>query len=85
MTAWVRKALAENKNGKRVVMVYPLDKWVLMLLEAGAKVRNLRDVKWLATEDGSAHAGTGRHIACFILEPPVDGIDIEVDTHTREE
>lgn len=70
MTAWVRKALAEHKKGKRVVMVYPLDKWVLMLLEAGAKVRNLRDVKWLATEDGSAHLGTGRHIACFILEPP---------------
>jgi hypothetical protein len=39
-----------------------------MLLEAGAKVRNLRDVKWLATEDGSEGAGTGRHIACFVLE-----------------
>ena len=69
MTAWVRKALAEHAKGKRVVMVYPLDKWVLMLLDAGAKVRNLGDVKWLATEDGSSHLGTGRHIACFILEP----------------
>lgn len=69
MTAWVRKALAENAKGKRVVMVYPLDKWVLMLLAAGAQVRNLGDVKWLATEDGSEGNGTGRHIACFILEP----------------
>lgn len=69
MTAWVRKALAERGKGKRVVMVYPLDKWILMLLEAGAKVRNLRDVKWVATEDGSEGKGTGRHIACFILEP----------------
>lgn len=69
MTAWVRKALAEHAKGKRVVMVYPLDKWVLMLLAAGAKVRNLGDVKWLATEDGSAGKGTGRHIACFVLEP----------------
>lgn len=69
MTAWVRKAIAEHKQGKRVVMVYPLDKWVLMLLGAGAKVRNLGDVRWLATEDGSAGKGTGRHIACFILEP----------------
>ena len=69
MTAWVRKALAEHAKGKRVVMVYPLDKLVLMLLEAGAKVRNLKDVKWLATEDGFAGKGTGRHIACFILEP----------------
>jgi hypothetical protein len=37
------------------------------LLEAGAKVRNLKDVKWIATEDGSVGPGTGRHIACFIL------------------
>lgn len=68
-TAWVRKAIAEHKQGKRVVLVYPVDKWLLMLLEAGAKVRNLKDVKWLATEDGSQGKGTGRHIACFILEP----------------
>jgi hypothetical protein len=52
-----------------VVLVYPVDKWVLMLLEAGATVRNLRDVRWLATEDGSVGNGTGRHVACFILEP----------------
>tara|TARA_R110000868_G_scaffold141096_2_gene357247 strand:- start:908 stop:1396 length:489 start_codon:yes stop_codon:yes gene_type:complete len=68
-TAWARKAIAENRKGKRVVLVYPIDKWVLMLLEAGAQVRNLGDVRWLATEDGSAGKGTGRHIACFVLEP----------------
>ncbi len=68
MTAWVRKALAEHAKGKRVVMVYPIDKWILMLLKAGAEVRNLGDVRWLATEDGSAGKGTGRHIACFVLD-----------------
>ena len=68
-TAWVRKAIAEQEKGKRVVLVYPVDKWLLMLLEAGATVRNLRDVRWLATEDNSQGKGTGRHIACFILEP----------------
>ena len=67
-TAWARKAIAEHRQGKRVVLVYPIDKWVLMLLEAGAKVRNLGDVKWLATEDGSTGKGTGRHIACFVLD-----------------
>lgn len=67
-TAWARKCIEESKKGKKVVMVYPIDKWVLMLLEAGAKVRNLKDVKWIATEDGSVGPGTGRHIACFILE-----------------
>lgn len=72
-TAWVRKAIIEWQKGKRVVLVYPVDKWVLMLLKAilgeHAQVRNLGDVRWLATEDGSAGKGTGRHIAAFILEP----------------
>ncbi len=61
--------IAEFKKGKKVVMVYPIDKWVLMMIEAGAEIRNLRDVKWHATEDGSEGKGTGRHIACFILDP----------------
>jgi hypothetical protein len=72
-TAWVRKAIEESRKGKLVVLVYPVDKWVLMLLTEilgdHAQVRNLGDVKWLATEDGSAGKGTGRHIACFILQP----------------
>jgi hypothetical protein len=68
-TAWVRKAIEEHKKGKKVVFVYPIDKWVLMLLDNGAKVRNLKDVKWCATEDGTPGKGTGRHIACFILDP----------------
>lgn len=68
-TAWARKCIEEYKKGKRVVMVYPIDKWVLMLLDAGAKVRNLKDVRWHAIEDGSEGKGTGRHIAMFILDP----------------
>lgn len=70
-TAWVRKAIEEHKKGKTVVLVYPIDKWVLMMIKEifgeQAEIRNLGDVKWLATEDGSAGKGTGRHIACFIL------------------
>lgn len=72
-TAWVRKAIEEWSKGKRVVLVYPIDKWVLMLLKAiigeQGHVRNLGDVRWLATEDRSIGKGTGRHIACFVLEP----------------
>ena len=75
MTAWVRKAIKENKKGKRVVLVYPIDKWVLMLIEAGAKISNLGDVKWVATEDGSEGKGTGRHIAQFVLDIPEDFIN----------
>lgn len=68
-TAWARKAIVENKKGKRVVLVFPIAKWILMLLAAGAKVRNLGDVKWCAIEDGKPGPGIGQHIACFILEP----------------
>jgi len=66
-TAWARKAIGESQEGKQVVLVYPIDKWVLMMIAAGAEIRNLGDVKWLATEDGQPGNGTGRHIACFIL------------------
>ncbi len=72
-TAWAREAISEAEKGKRVVLVYPIDKWVLMLLAAGAKVSNLGDVRWLATEDGSIGKGTGRHIACFVLDGRQEG------------
>lgn len=69
-TAWMRKAILEQSKGRLSVVVYPVDKWVLMMLKAtGSKVRNLGDVRWCATEDGSQGKGTGRHIAAFILEP----------------
>jgi hypothetical protein len=72
-TAWVRKCIIEWQKGKRVVLVYPIDKWVLMLIKAivgeYGEIRNLGDVRWIATEDGSTGKGTGRHIAMFILNP----------------
>ena len=66
-TAWARKSIEESQKGKRIVMVYPIDKWVLMMLDAGARVENLGDVRWCATEDMTEGLGTGRHIAMFIL------------------
>ena len=68
-TAWAKKAIMEFKKGKRVVFVYPIDKWVLKILEAGAVVRNLKDIHWYSTENYVAGPGTGRHVACFILNP----------------
>lgn len=70
-TAWARKAIAEYRKGKRVVLVYPIDKWIHMLLTEGAEVRNLFDIHWCAIEDGNPGPGTGRHVAMFILEPKV--------------
>lgn len=70
-TAWVRKAIKEWQKGKTVVLVYPVDKWVLMLITAilgdRAEIRNLGDIKWHSIEDNLPGKGTGRHIAMFIL------------------
>ncbi len=70
ITAWVRKAIEENKKGKKIVLVYPMNKWVFMLLKQGAEIRNLGDVRWHSIEENKAGKGTGRHIACFILNTP---------------
>jgi hypothetical protein len=66
-TAWMRKALQEQAKGRSSVVLYPVDKWILMMIAAGAEIRNLGDVKWCAIEDNSQGKGTGRHIAAFIL------------------
>ncbi|MCK4337708.1 MAG: hypothetical protein KAX11_07175 [Candidatus Aminicenantes bacterium] len=68
-TKWARKAIGEFNKGKRIVFVFPIDKWVHLFIEAGAEIRNLKDIKWCAIEDGKPGKGTGRHIACFILDP----------------
>ena len=68
-TAWARKAISEYEKGNKVVLVYPIDKWILMLIEKSSEIRNLKDVKWCAIEDGKNGKGTGRHIACFVLDP----------------
>ena len=70
-TAWMRKAIAEQKRGNLSVVVYPIDKWVHLMLEACGvtEVRNLGDVRWLSIESGLPGKGTGRWIAAFILRP----------------
>lgn len=67
-TAWARKSILEADKGNDVVMVYPIDKWVLMLIERAEYVRNLGDVKWCAIEDGEPGKGIGRHTAMFYLK-----------------
>lgn len=77
-TAWARKAIEEHRKGKTVVMVFPMDKWVHYLLNAGAELRSLGDVKWLATEDGSAAPrGIGRHTMAFVLRAQAGVADAE--------
>ena len=72
-TFWMRKAIAEAAKGKGIVLVFPVDKWVLLMTAAcGAmNIRNLGDVRWLSIEDSKPHLGTGRHIAACILGHPM--------------
>jgi hypothetical protein len=70
-TAWMRKAIEEQQKGKLSVVVYPIDKWIFLMLSAMkiSSIRNLGDVRWLSIEDRTPGKGTGRHIAAFILRP----------------
>ena len=62
-------AIETAERDKMLTLREAAKEWVHLLLEAGATVRNLKDVKWCATEDGLPGKGTGRHIAAFVLEP----------------
>ncbi len=68
-TAWANKAIKEFRKGKRVVLVYPIDKWVLKLIQEGALITNMGDVRWHSTENGEKGPGTGRYVAMFVLDP----------------
>ena len=73
-TKWVNKALSEYEKGKKVVLVFPIDKWIHRMIRAGAEIRNLGDIRWLSTEmdmfgNHYPGVGTGRWIACFVLDP----------------
>lgn len=66
-TAWARKAIEENKKGKTVVLVYPIDKWIHYLIKAGAELRSLGDVRWHSVEENRPGKGIGRFTMAFIL------------------
>ena len=51
-TAWVRKAISENKQGKQVVLLLPTQSYVNLLLEAGAELRSAGRTKWVSGKTG---------------------------------
>lgn len=74
MTAWIRKAIEEQAKGRTSVLVFPQHRWVHMLVEAGAEMRSIGDVRWIATEDGSQmDVGCTSPIMLFILRGNVKG------------
>jgi|LSQX01.3.fsa_nt_gb hypothetical protein len=51
-TAFIRKAIEENKKGKTVVIMINTNTFINMLLEAGAEMRSMGRVKWLDGQTG---------------------------------
>lgn len=45
-TAWVRKAIEQQKKGKTSVLLIPTQSYVNLLLEAGAELRSAGRVRW---------------------------------------
>ena len=65
-TAFIRKAIEENKKGKTVVVMINTNAFINMLIEAGAEMRSMGRVKWL---DGRTKEPwkSPSNTTCFIL------------------
>jgi hypothetical protein len=68
-TAWLKKAIEEQSKGKTTVIVFPQYAFTISAAKAAeAEIRNLGQVKWLATEDGTRmHTGLNSPIALWVL------------------
>lgn len=65
-TAFVRKAIAEQKLGKTSVLTLPVQSYVNLLLEAGAELHSLGRVRWREATTGEPMDGPSP-ICCFVL------------------
>lgn len=68
ITAWVRKAIEEQKKEKTSILILPLDNWVKLLLEAGAEIRIIGFHDWIHTKNKSRRKAP-RPSFLFILKP----------------
>lgn len=67
ITAWVRKAIAEQEKGKTSVLILPLDNWVNLLIKAGAEIRTVGSHDWIHTKT-KERKRTPRPSILFILK-----------------
>jgi len=65
-TAFVRKAIEEQKKGKTSVLILPVLSMLNMLFEAGAEIRSAGRVKWIHAETGQEWKAPS-NCAIFIL------------------
>jgi hypothetical protein len=66
MTAFVRKAIEEHKQGKTVVFILPTKHFVNLLLEAGAEARSAGRIPWSDASTGEP-CPSPPPVTCFIL------------------
>lgn len=67
-TAFVRKAIAEQAEGKTSVLLIPAQSYVNLLIEAGAEFRSAGRVRWLEA-DTLEPMRSPSPILCAILRP----------------
>ncbi len=66
-TAFVRKAIEEQKNGKTSVLILPVLSMLNMLFEAKAEIRSCGRVSWIHAETGEKWKSPS-NCALFILK-----------------
>lgn len=50
---WVRKMIIEQAKGRDSMLMYPCYSWFHLLLNAGAEMKSMGSIHWLAIEDGT--------------------------------
>jgi hypothetical protein len=65
-TAFVHKAIEEQRNGNRSVLILPVQSYVNILVEAGAELRSLGRLRWREATTGEP-CKSPSPICCFIL------------------
>ncbi len=66
-TAFVHKAIEQQKLGKTSVLVLPVQSYVNLLLESGASLRSMGRIRWLEVGTGEP-CKSPSPICCFILK-----------------
>ena len=66
-TAFVHKAIEQQRQGKTSVLLLPVQSYVNLLLEAGAELRSLGRVRWLEADTKEPMKGPSP-ICAFILK-----------------
>jgi len=65
-TAFVRKAIEEQRSGNTSVLLIPVQSYVNLLLEAGAELRSAGRIKWLEADTKEPMKGPSP-ILCAVL------------------